>query len=64
MLQSTLSTGSSSDVQVVPGPTDCVSEIASCPTADFFAASSWDNQVTISKVVYSLYLIYLHAFHR
>ena len=37
---------STEDVQIVPGPTDTVSEISVCPVADFIAVSSWDNQVS------------------
>ncbi|CAM6032020.1 unnamed protein product [Sphagnum compactum] len=33
------------DIQAHPGPADTVSEISSCPRADYFAVSSWDNQV-------------------
>lgn len=33
------------DIEIVPGATDGISDIAFSPAADFIAASSWDGQV-------------------
>lgn len=35
------------DVEVTPSPTDGITDVAWSPTADFLAATSWDNQVNI-----------------
>lgn len=45
---------SSEDAQIVPGPTDTVSQISVCPVADFVAVSSWDNQVAILGVLIAI----------
>ncbi|OZJ05074.1 hypothetical protein BZG36_02088 [Bifiguratus adelaidae] len=39
------------DFEVSQPPTDAVSELAFSPTADFLAASSWDNQVRVWEVL-------------
>lgn len=44
-MQANTSSSFSQDIQLAPGPTDTVTEIAVCPVADFIAISSWDNQV-------------------
>jgi mRNA export factor len=37
----------SRDVELKSPPTDSISQIRFCPTADFLAVSSWDQQVRI-----------------
>lgn len=49
--KSMLSSSASSDVAIQPGPTDSVSEVSFCPTAEFFAVSSWDNAVRVYQVL-------------
>lgn len=41
------SLSSSSDVMIQPGPSDTTSDIAFCPIAEFVAATSWDNAVSM-----------------
>ncbi len=40
----------SKDVEVTPGATDGISALAFSPTADYLAATSWDNQMRIWEV--------------
>lgn len=45
-------TSSTADVAIQPGPSDTTSDIAFCPIAEFFAASSWDNGVRIEYLLF------------